>query len=359
MKCCITLMLLGMAATAHPAAGTHPLDYRFRELEPGIWLAYRPEVTRTPVMGNVTLIENEQDWVVVDSGGFPYVGEQLVRWIRARGDKPVSVLVNTHWHGDHNLGNAAFRAAWPELRIVGHAKTREAMSGAPIGYVKTMAEDFAAADRTIRDRIATLTKPEDADLRTRNERLLRDLERLRPLVADIPILPPEETLEERLLVQRPGRRIEIRHVGLANTDGDVAVWLPDDGVLVTGDMVVAPIPYGFGSFPVQWVATLDELMALKPKLIVPGHGEPMDDYAYLERLQALLRKVSADARTAVAAGQDLEAFQAGFSFGRLQAEMTGGDRVLDYLFDVWWRQPISRSAWLQASGRPIVQGPAE
>jgi hypothetical protein len=33
--------------------------------------------------------------------------------------------------------------------------------------------------------------------------------------------------------------------------------------------------------------------------------------------------------------------------------------VLDYLFDVWWRQPISRSAWLQASGRPIVQGPAE
>jgi glyoxylase-like metal-dependent hydrolase (beta-lactamase superfamily II) len=55
--------------------------------------------------------------------------------------------------------------------------------------------------------------------------------------------------------------------------------------------VVHPVPYGFGSFPKEWIATLDKLAAFDFDLLVPGHGAIQRDSAYIRRLQALLTEV--------------------------------------------------------------------
>jgi glyoxylase-like metal-dependent hydrolase (beta-lactamase superfamily II) len=62
--------------------------------------------------------------VVVDAGGAPASGQAVVSEIRKISPKPVRFLIYTHYHGDHNLGAGAFRAAWPGCVIVSTARTR-------------------------------------------------------------------------------------------------------------------------------------------------------------------------------------------------------------------------------------------
>ena len=69
-----------------------------------------------------------------------------------------------------------------------------------------------------------------------------------------------------------GRKVELRFFGPANTTGDLALWDPRTRTLVTGDIVVAPTPYSFGSYHSEWIGVLDAMRALKPARIVPGHG---------------------------------------------------------------------------------------
>src|SRR4051812_40025578 len=118
---------------------------------PRVHLIFKPHPTDPPFEGNVVVIEQSKGLVVVDAGGSPVSGRNVVARIRKLTKKPVRWLVYTHYHGDHNLGAGAFRAAWPGVVIVSTAKTRENMTGPPMAYVRTYAKsygdmaDFAAS----------------------------------------------------------------------------------------------------------------------------------------------------------------------------------------------------------------------
>ena len=77
-------------------------------------------------------------------------------------------------------------------------------------------------------------------------------------------------------------------VGRGYTDGDVVVWLPEDRVLVTGDIIVAPIPYTFDSPMLDWIKTLEQIATLDVATIIPGHGSVQHDKRYLRRVRTLL-----------------------------------------------------------------------
>jgi glyoxylase-like metal-dependent hydrolase (beta-lactamase superfamily II) len=72
-------------------------------------------------------------------------------------------------------------------------------------------------------------------------------------------IAPTLTLADRLVLHRGDRTIDIRHLGRGDTPEDLIVFLPQDRVVVTGDMVVAPVPYGFSSQPREWAAALEKL----------------------------------------------------------------------------------------------------
>jgi glyoxylase-like metal-dependent hydrolase (beta-lactamase superfamily II) len=78
---------------------------------------------RSAFEGNIVVIEQAQGLVVVDAGGSPASGRAAVAEIRKLSGKPVRFLIYTHYHGDHNLGAGAFRAAWPGVTIISTAKT--------------------------------------------------------------------------------------------------------------------------------------------------------------------------------------------------------------------------------------------
>ncbi len=120
-----------------------------------------------------------------------------------------------------------------------------------------------------------------------------------------------------------------------------------------------PVPYGFGSFPEDWIATLDRLANFDFDILVPGHGAVQRDATYIRRLQALLTEVRKQIGESVAGGLALDAAREALDLSAFVDEFAGSDEDARVKFDNWWRQPIARSAWLEARGQPIRQGAAD
>lgn len=349
MRHCRSWTLLAALLLAAPAraAGT-AWDLEIVPLKPDVYLLHRPDALRQPVEGNVVVVVNAEDVVVFDGGGSPLAAENAIRLIRSITDRPVSYLVNSHWHGDHNLGNQAYRAAWPGVTIVGHPNTREAMLGPPMMYVKEFEKDLGP---TVAEWTALREKGE---LSERRGALLDDLVLLLEDSKRIVVTPPDLTVAGELVLHRAGREIHVRHLGRGNTEGDLVLWLPRERIVATGDLVVHPIPYGFGSFPREWIDTLGAIAALDFELLVPGHGDVQRDRGYLELLREMLAATRRQAADAVARGLDLEATRKALDFSSFAPRFPQGD-MEQRLFQAWWVSPIGRSLWLEASGKPILQ----
>lgn len=345
---CGALLAALLLAFQAGAAGT-AWDLEIVPLKPDVYLLRRPEALRQPVEGNVLVIVGERDVVVFDGGGSPLAAENAIRLIRSITDKPVTHLVNSHWHGDHNLGNQAYRAAWPGVTIIGHPNTRAAMLGPPMKYAKEFEQDLGP---TIAEWTALKAKGE---LSERRSVLLDDLKALVEDSRRIVVTPPDLTVAGELVLHRGAREIHIRHPGKGNTDGDLILWLPQERIVATGDLVVHPIPYGFGSFPREWVDTLGNIAALDFELLVPGHGEVQRDRSYVELLREMLTDMRRQAADAVARGLDLEETRKALDFSAFAPRFPQGE-LEQRLFQAWWASPIGRSLWLEATGQPVIQG---
>ncbi|MEO7655050.1 MAG: MBL fold metallo-hydrolase, partial [Sphingomicrobium sp.] len=107
------------------------------------------------------------------------------------------------------------------------------------------------------------------------------------------IVPPTETFERTLKLDDALRPVELRFLGRANTDGDLVAWLPNDKVVASGDIIVAPTPFGFFSFPGDWIETLGKLKALPFEVLIPGHGDPQRDRSYVDKLAVAIADIRA------------------------------------------------------------------
>ena len=346
-------LVLFFCLPAHSAPEGDVYAIEMRQLSPGIYLVQRPDPLREPVEPNALFIVNDNDVVVYEAGGAPIVAERTIALIRSVTDKPVSHVINSHWHGDHNLGNQAYKAAFPNVHIVAHPETLAAMTGPPMAYVERYVPMLTGL---IDEWTAEQAKGE---LSPRRAELLPNLELMRDELARTTIVPPDLLVADELVLERGSREIRILHLGLGNTPGDLVLWLPNERILASCDLVVHPIPYGFGSFPEQWIATLDVLARFDFEMLVPGHGAIQQDTNYIRRLQALLAEVRRQVGASVAAGHDLDTTREELDLDAFTDEFAGSDEDARRKFDNWWKQPIARSAWLEARGEPIKQGASD
>lgn len=336
-----------------PAAANDVYTVGLCSLAPDVYLVQRPDPLREPVEPNAVFVVNAEDVVVFEGGGAPLVAERTIALIRSVTTKPVSHLINSHWHGDHNLGNQVYRAEYPDVRIVGHPETQKAMTGPPMAYVERYVPMLTGL---IEEWTAELERGELSQSRSE---LLPGLGLMRDEFARTTVVPPDLLVSDRLILKHADREMHILHPGRGNTPGDLVLWLPDERILASGDLIVHPIPYGFGSFPADWIATLDQLAKLDFDILVPGHGAVQKDATYLRRLQALLAEVRRQVGESVAGGLDLDATREALDLSAFVDEFAGDDEDARLKFDNWWRQPIARSAWLEARGEPIRQGAAD
>lgn len=173
--------------------------------------------------------------------------------------------------------------------------------------------------------------------------------------AGLLVIAPSETFTDRLLLDDPIAPVELFHPGQGNTDGDAAAWLPRQRLVVSGDLVVAPVPFGFGSHPARWLQALHRLRALDFAILIPGHGAPQRDRLYLDRLAALIAAVRAQVAPLAAHGLSLEDTRKKIDLTAHRRTFAGADPWLALWFDEFWTKPFVESAWKEARGLAIQQ----
>jgi glyoxylase-like metal-dependent hydrolase (beta-lactamase superfamily II) len=348
---------------AQPAQQASLDPYIARQIAPGVHLLSTPPEYRGAVTGNITVIEQSDGVVVIDSGLTRADGRRAVDFIRSITRKPVSALVYTHWHNDHPQGGSEIRAAWPGVRIISTAATaRMLRSATMMRYVNLRPDEeietifLNQAAGTLAMAQAQQRNPElDEATRSRWARMERDT---RGRMADIRgthLVLPTETFERELMLDDPVRPVRLIHPGRANTDGDAIAWLPTERVVVTGDVVVHPIPFGFYSFPESWLQALERIKGLDYSTLIPGHGEPQTDTVYIDRLAATLSDLRAQIGPLAQQGLSLDEIRQRVNWDA-QRDIFGDTPRNRLLFDAYWLNPMTVNTYIEARGLPMVQG---
>jgi len=323
-----------------------------------------PQPFHVQPIGNVTAIEQRDGFVLVDAGGTPAAAERIIATLAAISDKPVKAIIITHWHGDHVLGLRTLRARWPSARTISTAQTQASLTNP--ATAPFMPSDDAASNAEIQANLLAGVeflqgRADDAQFEQRVRdgyaQAAREVgQHARDLTAPLAArLAPGETFTNRLVIADRDAPVEVLFLGRANTDGDAVVWTPRQRVLITGDIVVSPIPFGFGSYPEDWLGTLDRIKAYDFAALVPGHGAVMHDRTYLDALSALLRDVRAQVAP-IAEGSTLEDVRERIDLGASADAFASGDPWKRRWFFPYWAQPIIASAYKEARGEPILQG---
>src|ERR1700735_2635172 len=117
----VQFYLLAFVLSAAAASTLGQSQRKVTQLADGVY-----EIQHEP-NGNTTVIIGERQVFVVDTCFLPSAAREDIAQIRQWTDKPVSFLLNTHFHNDHNFGNRAYMDAFPALTIIAHVETKKDM----------------------------------------------------------------------------------------------------------------------------------------------------------------------------------------------------------------------------------------
>jgi glyoxylase-like metal-dependent hydrolase (beta-lactamase superfamily II) len=205
-------------------------------------------------------------------------------------DKAVRLLINTHHHVDHTMGNALF----PEATILSHANSRREQARVGTGVLELL-----------RPRIPDLVEEASA----------------------LPVRLPDLTFEGEMQLSFEDRAIKLLHLGPAHTIGDSLVFLPDDRLLFAGDIAFFYVaPLGLEGHIGNWANVCDAVGAMPIERVVPGHG-PVAGQAELRETREYLSRLHTQARAAFDSGQDARAAAASVDLGEYASWPESADRL--------------------------------
>ena len=223
---------------------------------------------------NTGIVVGDDAVMVIDTQATPVMAQDVIRRIRTVTDKPIRYVVLSHYHAVRVLGASGYA---PEHVIAS------------------------------RDTYDLIVERGEADMKSEIERFPR----LFRAVESVPGLTwPTIVFEKRLTLMMGKLRVEIMQLGRGHTKGDTVVWLPDDRVLFSGDLVeFDATPYTGDAYLKDWPATLDAIAALEPEKLVPGRGaalrNPAEVKAGLDGTRAFVTEMFASVRDGARAGKDL------------------------------------------------------
>ncbi len=214
-----------------------------------VWMVFAkdgfPTQENQGMMANVTFVVTDKGVVVIDSGGSLQIGQMAIRMIRTVTDKPVVAVFNTHYHGDHWLGNHAFVQAFgKDLPIYALAHTREQIAGREGSLWLSLMEKWTNQ--------ATMGTEVHA---------------------------PNQTVEHGQTLDFGNITLKMHHYGTAHTPSDLCVEVVQDKVTCVGDIAMANRIANIddGSFPGTFKYFDALANAAGEQLWVPGHGRGSKD----------------------------------------------------------------------------------
>jgi len=299
-------LVVALAPAPAPAhALEHPAPTR-TQVADGIYLFATPPYGDVGLDGNSIVILSNDGVLVFDSNGTPAAAAAVLAEIRKLTNQPVRYLVHSHWHWDHWYGAEVYRDSFPELQIIAHEKTRLLMAGPAIDFNEPGLEDQLPAHiASVEEELAALrsaaaaspapsgdtTKapPPSKQMTALEEHVARDrafLEQKRSVRHTLPNL----TFTDSLTIHLGERLVKVLHYDRAITPGDAFLHLPNERIVVTGDLLINPITFALFCYPSGWIRTLEKIDSLDAAILVPGHGVPMRNESLLHATTALLKR---------------------------------------------------------------------
>ena len=242
----LSALVFALPLTAQSPA--NPADFKSWHLEPvapNIYAFIAPDGITPIVSGNSTVIIGDDGVLIVDTGQFPSVAKQEIAAIRKLTPLPVRYIVNTHWHPDHWLGNGAFKAAWPNAVIIATPNTAEKMAGKAQQFLSP--KYVEGVQEYLKGYFADTVPHPPAEAAYYHYGEMQ-FSTFGAELASAVMTPPDLLIGDALTVRLGKREVQVLFLGRANTAGDAVVYVPDARVVATGDLLVNPYPYGYGSF---------------------------------------------------------------------------------------------------------------
>ena len=326
MKTKIWLALAAALLIAASLAGAEEIEglpLHVQKIDGGVvrvWLG--DHISSTSIVAFAT----EKGLVVVDTFGVPKVDAELREVIaRELGRNDFAFLVNTHEHADHTGGNSVYA----DCTIIGHELVAEGL--------KEISERRERQLEWYPDRIADLEKElqslsaDDPRAAALGEESLYDRLFFDAIKDDQPLMPPTLSFSDRMMLDLGDTTLELSYIGGMHTASDAAVFVPEHGLLLTGDTMadvwLTDRPGCLAAFMVRdgmahdfprWLANWDRLLADRDRIttLLPGHwnGELSIDGA--EARVEYVRVLWDGIQEAAEAGKDLAEVQAEY---RLEA----------------------------------------
>jgi len=253
----LSFTVLGAMAWAQAPA---PAPFMTHQLKPNVyWIEGGG--------GNSTIIVGDKGVIVVDAKTTPAQGKELLDDIAKITPKPVTTVILTHSDGDHVNGLASFPAG---ITIIAHENNKKEQQAA-----------LAAGGRG--------APPADH-------------------------LPTQVVSKNKENVKIDGVKLELLHWAPAHTSGDLVVYLPDQKIVATGDIIATQLPDALihreknGSSE-GWITTTKGIASLNADQFVPGHGNVQTKADIQKRLSDVEAK-RAKIKDLVAQGKSLEEIRA-------------------------------------------------
>jgi len=216
---------------------------------------------------NAGFVVTHDGVVVIDALGTPALGAALVAAIRKKTDEPIRRVILTHYHADHFYGLGPLKAAGAD--VWAHRAALEYLEGGE-----------------------------------GQKRLAQRSEDLMGLVPrDMPLIRADHWLDGDERFTLGGVAFEVDYFGPAHSPEDLVVIVPGEGVVFGGDILFSGrIPFVGEADSKRWIERIDRLIAMKPRILVTGHGPPSRDVAkdlqltrdYLVFLRAAMGKAVED-----------------------------------------------------------------
>lgn len=339
-------------------AKADPYIPTFQELAPGVWAGVREDNPRFPVMGTATFVISEEGVVVYDGGGSALMAERIIAKIRSLTEQPVTHVIVSHWHGDHNFGIFRYLEEFDNVQVVAHTFTQAVFEGSRIRYIDDYPTQVPALAKQVETALAEGKQlngePLEDFMRPYYQRILDDADIVHEDFNRVRVTRATLTFDQKLVIHSGSRTIELLYLGDGNTAGDIVMWLPEEKIVATGDIVVEPVQYSFNMPPGKWGQTLRNINRLGYETLVPGHGNIQQDTQYVDLLIEVADSAVAQRDKLVADGVPEEDAVKQMDFSRFKKRFIGEDQYLDVYFKAWFSNPLAAAAFKELKGIQMV-----
>lgn len=241
---------------------------------------------------NAGIVNLGNETIVFDCFISPEAARDLRKAAEELTGNPVKYLINSHFHNDHIRGNQVFADA----EIISTRRTRELIEQ---NEPENLEWEKSVVDQRIETTLQKISEETDTSKLEEHKMWLGYYMAIKASFDEYKTTLPDYIMDDTLKIEGSERSALLFSKGKGHTESDLVLWLPEEKILFTGDLLFIEChPWLGDGFMKEWIDYLNNLKKLNPFHIVPGHG-PVGKAMHLDQMINYIKTVSEIVDTAI------------------------------------------------------------